>query len=52
MENDKNDDLNMKFKDVTKNKIIISSYHASKGCERDLVIIFNFDNSYFDYFGK
>lgn len=37
---------------VIKNKIIFTTYHQSKGRERRVVIVYNFDNSYFLYFDK
>jgi DNA polymerase III epsilon subunit-like protein len=33
-------------------KIVISTFHQVKGLERPLVIVFNFDNSYFEFFKK
>jgi hypothetical protein len=35
-----------------KNKVPILSFHQSKGLERDVVVIFNFDASYFQFYGK
>jgi hypothetical protein len=37
---------------ISKNKIIISSFHQVKGLERKVCFIYNFDNSYFDYYKK
>ena len=34
------------------NKIAVNTFHVCKGRERRLVIVFNFDNSYFTYFAK
>ena len=39
-------------KDVLKNKLVFSTFHQAKGLERKVVIIFNFDNSYFIYYKK
>jgi len=38
--------------DITKDKVIFSSFHQSKGRERKIVIIYNFDNSYFLFYDK
>ena len=38
--------------DILNGKIIFSTFHQSKGLERKIVIIFGFDNSYFQYFKK
>jgi hypothetical protein len=37
---------------VIKNKIIFASFHQSKGRERKLVIVYGFDNSYFQYYNR
>ena len=37
---------------VINNKILIISYHQSKGREAKVVIIYGFDNTYFSYYGK
>ena len=37
---------------VMKNKIVFSTHNSVKGLERKVVIVFNFDNSYFQYFDK
>lgn len=34
------------------NKLAFLSFHQSKGLERKVVFVFNFDNSYFTYYGK
>ncbi len=39
-------------KNTSANKITFATYHGSKGCERDIVIIMNFDMSYFEYYAK
>ena len=31
---------------------MISSFHQSKGLERKIVVVFNFDQSYFKYYAK
>jgi len=33
-------------------KLCVSSFHQSKGLERKLIIVFNFDSSYFKFFDK
>jgi len=38
--------------DILKNKLVFSTFHQAKGLERKVVIIFNFDNSYFKFFKK
>ena len=38
--------------DVLKNKLVFSSFHQSKGLERKVVIVYNFDDSYFKFFNK
>jgi len=38
--------------DIIRGKLVFSSFHQVKGLERDIVIIFNFDNSYFEYYAK
>jgi hypothetical protein len=38
--------------DIIKNKLVFSSFHQAKGLERKIVIIFNFDNSYFKFYAK
>ena len=38
--------------DILKGKIVFSSFHQIKGLERKIIIIFNFDNSYFKFFNK
>ena len=36
--------------DVIKNKIVFTTFHQSKGMERKVVILFNFDNSFFKWY--
>ena len=37
---------------IIQNKVIFSSFHQSKGRERKIVVVYGFDNSYFNYFDK
>lgn len=37
---------------IMKHKIVFSTHNSVKGLERKVIIIFNFDNSYFEYFDK
>jgi len=37
-------------KDVIRGKIVFTTYHQAKGLERDFVVVYNFDNSYFKYY--
>ena len=37
---------------VLKNKIVFSTFHQVKGRERKVVIVFNFDHSYFQFYAK
>jgi len=38
--------------DIIKGKLVISSFHQVKGLERKVVIVYNFDSSYFTYYKK
>jgi nucleoside-triphosphatase THEP1 len=38
--------------DIIKGKIIFTTFHQSKGRERKIVILFNFDDSYFKYYNR
>lgn len=38
--------------DITKNKLVFSSFHQSKGLERNVVICYGFDTSYYEFYGK
>lgn len=38
--------------DPTKGKVVITTFHQSKGLERKVVIIYNFDSSYYKIFNK
>ena len=40
------------LQDVICNKIVFSSIHQTKGLERPVVMLFNFDASYFKFFNK
>lgn len=33
-------------------KLLITTFHSMKGCERDCVVVMNFDNSYFEFYDK
>lgn len=37
---------------VTENKLVFSTIHQLKGCERKAVLFIGFDNSYFEYYDK
>ena len=39
-------------KDILNNKMVFSTFHQVKGLERKIVIVYNFDNSYFKYYKK
>ena len=38
--------------DILKGKIAFCTFHQAKGLERKVVIVFNFDNTYFKYYNK
>ena len=38
--------------DILNGKIVFSTFHQVKGLERPIVIVFNFDNSYFKFYAK
>ena len=45
------DSVNMtSMSKVLENKIVFSTFHQVKGLERKVVIVFNFDDSYFEYY--
>lgn len=50
-ENEK-DINNVSDGDPTKGKLVITTFHQSKGLERKIVIIYNFDHSYYKIFNK
>lgn len=37
---------------VIQNKVVFSTFHQSKGRERKIVVVFGFDDSYFDFYAK
>lgn len=39
----------IKDDDLIKNKLVLTTFHSVKGLERDIVIIFNFDESFYTY---
>lgn len=39
-------------KDILKGKMVFSTFHQVKGLERKVVIVFNFDDSYFKFYKK
>lgn len=38
--------------DMIKNKLVFSSFHQIKGLERPVIIIYHFDNGYFEFYNK
>jgi len=38
--------------DIIKDKIVFSSFHQAKGLERECVIVYNFDESYYAFYNK
>ena len=38
--------------DILNGKIVFSTFHQVKGLERDVVLVFNFDDSYFEFYAK
>lgn len=42
-----NDEVKELSDGSTTGKLVITTYHQSKGLERDIVIVYNFDNSYY-----
>ena len=38
--------------ELLEGKLVFSTFHQAKGLERKVVIIFNFDNSYFEFYKK
>jgi len=47
-----NNDEEQLDEDILRGKIVFSTFHQSKGLERKVVILFNFDSSYFKYYKK
>lgn len=39
-------------KQILEGKLVFSTFHQVKGLERKVVIVFNFDNSYFEFYNK
>jgi hypothetical protein len=37
---------------VISNKVVFTTYHQAKGRERKIVVLYNFDNSYMEYYNK
>jgi len=37
---------------VIKDKVVFTTFHQSKGRERKVIILYNFDNTYFSFFGS
>lgn len=46
------DDTAKLDEEILAGKLVFSTFHQAKGLERKVVIIFNFDNSYFIYYKK
>jgi hypothetical protein len=46
------DDSDELTDEVTRGKIVFSTYHQIKGSERPVVMVFSFDASYFDYYAR
>lgn len=38
--------------EVVEGKVVFSTFHQAKGRERAIVVVYGFDNTYFQYFGK
>ena len=38
--------------DIVKGKLVFATFHQTKGLERKVIIVFNFDDSYFKYYKK
>lgn len=45
-------DAEVKDRKIIQNKLVFTTYHQTKGCERKFVIMLNFDNSYYTYYGR
>tara|TARA_B110000971_G_scaffold221978_1_gene272135 strand:+ start:7426 stop:9627 length:2202 start_codon:yes stop_codon:yes gene_type:complete len=39
-------------KEILEGKLVFSTFHQTKGLERKVIIIFSFDNSYFEFYKK
>ena len=46
--NDEEKELNSSTESPTNGKLVITTFHQSKGLERDIVIIYSFDDSYYE----
>ena len=46
------DDSDELTDEVTRGKIVFSTFHQIKGSERPIVVVFSFDASYFDYYAR
>lgn len=44
------DDEEKLDEDILKNKLVFSTFHQVKGLERKVIIVFNFDDSYFKFY--
>lgn len=38
--------------DIIRGKLVFSTFDQAKGLERKAVVVFNFDDSYFNYFNR
>jgi hypothetical protein len=47
-----NDSDSVKIPKLIDNKLVISTIHQAKGCERPVVFYLGFDSNYYKYFGK
>ncbi|AYV79193.1 MAG: putative helicase/exonuclease [Faunusvirus sp.] len=47
-----NSDEEKMDEDILKNKIVFSTFHQVKGLERKVVIVFNFDATYFEFYKR
>lgn len=47
-----NDDSSKLDEELIKGKLVISTFHQTKGLERKVVIIFGFDSTYFTFYNK
>lgn len=47
-----NNDNEVISQDLIKNKMVITTFHQSKGLERKIAIVLNFDESYFQFYKK
>ena len=46
------DDQDELTEEVTRGKVVFSTFHQIKGSERPVVLVFSFDASYFDYYAR